>query len=194
VLVPGPGNVFEGLPDTPITRFELEFDPDKLILLTRDLCQPPPPELHADFEGHNGRKLSKDVAAGVEGCGAKAAKPTAKVKLRRSKSKHPRMKAKVKAGISGLKKMKLKLPKQLRLAKGSKFKRGTKASDGKLRGRRRKLRLKSDEGAVKLKVRVAKKGLNRVKRIKKGKRLKFPIAVTDVTGKKTKLKPRAKAR
>ena len=194
VLVPGPGNVFEGLPDTPITRFELNFDPDKLVLTTRDLCQPPPPVVHADFEGHNGRKVSKDVAAGVNGCGAGAAKPTAKVKLRRSKSKHPRMKAKVKAGVSGLKKMKLKLPRHLRLAKGPKFKRGAKASDGKLRGRRRNLKLKSDEGVVKFKVRVAKKGLKRVKRIKKGKRLRFPIKVTDVTGKTTKLKPRAKAR
>lgn len=194
VLSPGPGNVFEGLPDTPITRFQLDFDPDKLVLTTRDLCEPPPPVLHADFEGHNGRKLSKDVAAGVEGCGAGAAKPTAKVKLRRSKSKHPRMKAKVKAGISGLKKMKLKLPKQLKAAKGSKFKRGAKASDGKLRGRKRNLKLKSDEGVVEFTLRVRKKGLDRVKRIKKGKRLRFPIKVTDVTGKTTKLKPRAKAR
>jgi ketosteroid isomerase-like protein len=118
VLVPGPGNVFDGLPDTPITRFELNFDADKLIATMRDLCQPPPPVFHADFEGHNGRKRSSDVAADVEGCGANAAKPTAKVKLRRSQSDHPRMKAKVKAGISGLKKMKLKLPKQLRFGGG----------------------------------------------------------------------------
>lgn len=194
VLTPGPGNVFDGLPDTPITRFELEFDPDKLILLTRDLCQPPAPVLHAEFDGHNGRKLSKDVPAGVEGCGANAAKPTAKVKLRRSKSKHPRLKAKVKAGISGLKRMNLKLPRQLRLAKGKKLKRGAKASDGEVGGKRRKLRVKSDEGVVQFKVKVRKRALKRVKRIKKGKRLKFPIKVTDVNGHKTKLKPRAKAR
>ena len=194
VLVPGPGNVFEGLPDTPITRFQLDFDPDKLVLTTRDLCQPPPPLLHADFEGHNGRRVSKDVAAGVNGCSPNAAKPTAKVKLRRSKSKHPRMKAKVKAGISGLKKMKLKLPRQLRFAKGPKFKRGAKASNGKLRGGRRKLKLKTDEGVVDFKVKVARRGLDRVKRIKKGKRLRFPIKVTDVNGRTTRLKPRARAR
>jgi hypothetical protein len=194
VLVPGPGNVFEGLPDTPISRFQLDFNPDKLILTKRDLCEPPPPVIHADFEGHNGRKRSSDVAAGVEGCGAGVAKPTAKVKLRRSKSKHPRMKATVKAGISGLRKMNLKLPKQLKLAKGKKLKRGAKASEGKVRGKRRRLKVASDEGVVKLKVTVAKKGLNRVKRIKKGKRLRFPIKVTDMTGQTTKLKPRAKAR
>jgi hypothetical protein len=41
---------------------------------------------------------------------------------------------------------------------------------------------------------VRKRGLDRVKRIGKGKRLRFPIKVTDVTGETTKLKPRAKAR
>jgi hypothetical protein len=194
VLVPGPGNVFDGLPDTPISRFQLDFNQDKLILTKSDLCEPPPPVIHAEFTGHNGRKLSKDVAASVEGCGGNAAKPTAKVKLRRSKSRHPRMKAKVKAGISGLEKMRMKLPKQLRLAKGSKFKRGVKASDGEVSGKRRKLKVKSDEGVVQFNVKVRKKGLDRVKRIKKGKRLRFPIKVTDVTGETTSLKPRAKAR
>jgi hypothetical protein len=187
-------DVFEGLPDTPITRFELNFDADKLIATTRDLCQPPPPEFHADFEGHNGRKRSSDVAADVEGCGANTAKPTAKVKLRRSQSDHPRMKAKVKAGISGLKKMKLKLPKQLRFGGGRDFKRGAKASDGDLGAGSRKLKLNADEGVTKFKVRVAKHGLDRVKPIKKGKRLKFPITVTDVGGDKTKIKAKAKAR
>jgi hypothetical protein len=193
VLVPGPGNVFEGLPDTPITRFELNFEQDKLIATTRELCEPPPPVFHAEFDGHNDRKRSTDVAADVEGCG-KAAKPTAKVKLRRSKSEHPRMKAKVKAGISGLKKMKLKLPKQLRFAGGRDFKRGAKASDGTLRAGKRKLKLKSDEGVTKFKVRVAKHGLDRVKTIKKGKRLRFPITVTDVSGDTTKIKAKAKAK
>jgi hypothetical protein len=194
LLVPGPGNVFEGLPDIPISRFQLDFNADKLVLTTRDLCQPPPPMVHADFEGHNGRKRTSDVAAEVEGCGASAAKPTAKVKLKRSKSEHPQMKAKVKAGVSGLEKMKLKLPKQLRFAKGRDFKRGAKAPDASLRAGRRKLKLKSDEGVVKFKVKVAKHGLDRVRPIKKGKRLRFPITVTDTGGKQTKLKPRAKAR
>jgi hypothetical protein len=47
---------------------------------------------------------------------------------------------------------------------------------------------------VRFKVRVAKHGLDRVRPIKKGKRLRFPITVTDTGGKQTKLKPRAKAR
>ncbi len=194
LLVPGPGNVFEGLPDTPITRFELDFDADKLVATTRDLCQPPPPVIHGDFDGHNGAKRSVDAAVGVEGCGSSAAKPTAKVKLRRSRSQHPRLKAKVKAGVSGLKKMKLKLPRQLRVANGRRFDRGAKASSLALSGKRRNLKLSSDTGTVQFKLKVRKRGLNRVKPIRKGKRLRFPIKIVDVTGEKTKLKARAKAR
>ncbi|MGH2988634.1 MAG: hypothetical protein ACRDMA_02060, partial [Solirubrobacterales bacterium] len=194
VLTPGPGNVFEGLPDVPISRFELNFDADKLVVTTRDLCVPPRPEFHADFEGHNGAKVSGDFPASVRGCGSKLGRPTAKVKLRKSKSEHPRMKAKVKAGAAAqVEKMKLKLPRQLRFAAGKKFKRGAKAS-GELKGGRRKAKVTDADGTETLKLRVKGKGLDRVKAIKKGKKLRFPIKVTDVTGKTTKIKARAKAR
>ena len=60
--------------------------------------------------------------------------PTAKVKLSKTGSKHPRLKAKVKGGGSTLRKVKMKLPRQLKFAGKRAFKRGTKASgdDGKL--------------------------------------------------------------
>jgi hypothetical protein len=47
---------------------------------------------------------------------------------------------------------------------------------------------------TRFKARVAKHGLDRVRTIKKGKRLKFPITVTDVGGDVTKIKAKAKAR
>jgi hypothetical protein len=194
VLTPGPGNVFEGLPDTPITRFELNFDADKLIVTTRDLCVPPRPAFHGDFEGHNGAKVSGGFPATVKGCGSKLGRPSAKVKLRKSQSEHPRMKAKVKAGAEAqVEKMKLKLPRQLRFANGSDFKKGAKASAD-LAGGREKAKVTDEEGTETLKLRVKGKGLGRVRDIKKGKKLKFPITVTDVNGEKTKIKARAKAR
>jgi hypothetical protein len=194
VLVPGPGNVFEGLPDVPISRFALTFDADKLVVTTRDLCVPPRPAFHADFEGHNGAKVSGDFPATVMGCGSKLGRPTAKVKLSKSRSDHPRMKAKVKAGAAAqVSKMKLKLPRQLKFANGRAFKRGAKAS-GDLKGGRKKVKVTDEEGTETLKVRVKGKGLDRVKTIKKGKKLRFPIKVTDVNGKTTKIKAKAKAR
>ena len=193
VLIPGPGNVFEGLPDIPISRFELSFDPDRLILTTRDLCEPPEPLFATDFTGHNGVKRGGPVAGQVAGC-----KPSAEVKLTKTGSKHPRMKATVKGGGSTLRKAKLKLPRQLKFAKKRAFKRGTKAKgDGEklrksaVKGRARRLKVKSKQGAKTIKVKVRKKALKRVKKIKKGKTLKFPVTVEDVGGFKTKLKPRA---
>ena len=61
-------------------------------------------------------------------------------------------------------------------------------------GRKLKLKAKGQEGQDLLKARIKGDGLDRVRRIKRGKKLKFPIKVVDVEGTKTKLKPRAKAR
>jgi hypothetical protein len=197
VLTPGPGNVFEGLPDIPISRFELVFNQDKLIITTRDLCEPPVPAFHADFEGHNGATVSGDFPVDVVGCnGTGAGDPTAKVKLTRSRSEHPRLKAKVRAGLANLKQFKLKLPRQLKLGKKKAFKRGAKATDGsKVGGRKRKAKVTAgDDGATQLKLRVKGKGVDRVKSIKKGKKLRFTITAKDVDGEKTKIKAKAKAR
>jgi hypothetical protein len=197
ILTPGPGNVFEGLPDIPISRFELRFDADKLVLTTRDLCEPPVPALHADFEGHNGATLSGDFPVEVVGCdGTGSGDPTAKVKLTRSRSNHPRIKAKVRAGLTNLKQFKVKLPRQLRFAKGRDFKRGAKASGGsKVGGGKRKAKVTAAaEGATKLKLSVKGQGLDRVKSIKKGRKLRFPITAKDVDGEKTKIKAKARAR
>jgi len=193
LLSPGPGNEFVGLPDIPISRFALTFNEDKLVLTTRDLCAPPVPAATGQFEGHNGAKTSGQFPLEVKGCGASATgDPTAKVKLKRSRSEHPRMKVKVKAGSTELKKAKLKLPRQLRFGPKLDFKRGAKGSSP--RGKARKLKLKSKGGAKVLKARVKGPALDRVKTIKRGKRLRFPTKVTDVEGTTTKLKPRAKAR
>jgi len=192
ILSPGPGNVFEGLPDIPISRFELKFVQDRLIATTRELCEPPPALFITDFTGHNGAKRGGQVEAQIAGCS-----PDAEVKLTKTRSKHPRMKATVKGGGSTLREAKIKLPRQLKFGKKKAFKRGAKAkSDGEklkksaLKAKARRLQVKSN-GAKTLKVNVRKKGLKRVKKIKKGKALKFPITVEDAGGFKTKLKPRA---
>jgi hypothetical protein len=62
---------FNGLPDIPISRFQLTFTPSPGLLGTsRDLCVGAPPMFHADFTGYNGKSTSVDSAATVDGCGA----------------------------------------------------------------------------------------------------------------------------
>jgi hypothetical protein len=194
ILIPGPGNVFEGLPDIPISRFELNFDEDRLVATTRDLCTPPPLLFSTDFTGHNGVRRSGSVEGQVAGC-----TPGAEVELTRTRSKHPRMKATVEGGGSTLRKVKIKLPRKLKFAKKRKFKRGAKATGdagslGKkaLRRRARSVRIDVEEGSSMLKLKARRKSLKRVKRIKKGKELRFPITVTDVGGFKTTLEPSAR--
>ena len=196
VLVPGPGNVFEGLPDIPISRFELTFTANKLVSTQRDLCEPPTPAFQTDFVGHNGKTQAGPVEAQVAGCA-----PSAEVKLSKSRSKHPRLKAEVQGGGSTLRKVKMKLPRQLKFGKKKAFKRGAKAigdagSLGKkaLKRGARSLKVNAGDGAATLKVKARKKALKRVKKIKKGKSLRFPITVEDAGGFKTKLTPSADAR
>lgn len=190
------GNVFDGLPDIPISRFKLTFDQDRLVLTSRDLCEAPTPLFGTDFTGHNGVRRTGQVEPGIAGC-----TPSAEVKLTKTGSNHPRMKAKIEGGGSTLSKVKLKLPRQLKFGNKKSFKRGAKATgDGSslgkkaLKRRSRSLKLKAKSGAKTLEIKARKRALKRVKKIKKGRKLRFKIKVEDVGGFTTNLKARAKAR
>jgi hypothetical protein len=78
---------FNGLPDIPISRFQLTFtNPPGLIGTSRDICVPPAPVFHADFTGYNGKTSSADAAATVLGCGAGTV--ATKAKCKKAKKKH----------------------------------------------------------------------------------------------------------
>jgi hypothetical protein len=81
------GDVPPGLPDIPISRFQLTFTPSPGLLGTsRDICVPPPPLFHADFSGYNGATASVDAPATVDGCGpATGAGAKAKCKAKKKK-------------------------------------------------------------------------------------------------------------
>jgi hypothetical protein len=82
---------FAGLPDIPISHFQLTFGPQPgLLTANRNLCAPPAPRFHADFSGYNGANSSVDAAATVDGCGA--GKP--KCKKAHKKRKHRAAEAK----------------------------------------------------------------------------------------------------
>jgi hypothetical protein len=76
---------FNGLPDIPIAHFQLTFGQSPgLLLANRDLCVPPRPMFHADFNGYNGAATSVNAAATVDGCGA----ALGKCKKGKAKRKH----------------------------------------------------------------------------------------------------------
>jgi hypothetical protein len=78
---------FDGLPDIPISRFQLTFtNPPGLLGTSRDICVPPAPNFHADFTGYNGKSASVDAAAIVDGCGPSSGTGT-KAKCKKAKKK-----------------------------------------------------------------------------------------------------------
>jgi hypothetical protein len=64
----GPGNLFDTLPDIPISNFTLKFKANKLISSARDLCQLPKPRFKTEFHAFSGAVQTGTVAARVTGC------------------------------------------------------------------------------------------------------------------------------
>jgi hypothetical protein len=78
---------FAGLPDIPIAHFQLAFGPSPgMLLANRDLCVPPAPVFHAEFQGYNGASTAVDSAATVDGCGS--GHVGGKCKKHKAKKKH----------------------------------------------------------------------------------------------------------
>jgi hypothetical protein len=78
---------FNGLPDIPISRFQLTFtNPPALLGTSRDICVPPAPLFHADFTGYNEKMTSVDTSAIVDGCGPSSGTGT-KAKCKKAKKK-----------------------------------------------------------------------------------------------------------
>jgi hypothetical protein len=98
---------FNGLPDIPISRFQLTFtNPPGLIGTARDICVPPAPVFHADFTGYNGKTSSVDTAAIVDGCGPTGASKGKCKKAKKHKKKHRAAEAKKKHKKKSCKKKK----------------------------------------------------------------------------------------
>jgi hypothetical protein len=74
----------EGLPDIPITRYELELDGGSggILAAARDLCSEPAPTVGASFTDHNGNTVSSRPALQVEGCTPSRARASVSIAAR----------------------------------------------------------------------------------------------------------------
>jgi hypothetical protein len=100
---------FDGLPDIPIAHFALTFPSSPgLLTASRDLCVPPPPLFHADFQGYNGASTSVNSSATVVGaCNPLATAKKCK-KAKKKKGKKRAAEAKKKSKNKSCKKKKRK--------------------------------------------------------------------------------------
>lgn len=182
---------FDGLPDIPISEFTLTFKggPDGINLAARNPCAKPALKFDTNFLSH-GDVTTSGVTDAEATC--RGSKPKAKAKLKVPKSGgEPTLKLKLKAGgLAPIKTATVKLPPQVKLAKGAKLKRGLDAEGAKAKGSKSKLKLKAGKsGAGRITVvlgdgAIALKG----KRIKS--KVKFDIRATD--GQRTKLAVKVK--
>jgi hypothetical protein len=169
----GQQTTFAGLPDVPLSRFELAFAGGKagLLSLTRDICTGKRPRLKATFTSQAGRVKTVDVPAKVEGCRPRAA-------LARTKSG---IRLRVDAGAERVRRVRLTLPRAARPGRratvsGS----GARGSRAVVRGRTVEVTVPG-RGARSVSIALAVRGL----------RGAVPVVVTDVKGQRTSTRARA---
>lgn len=181
---------FDGLPDIPISEFTLTFDggPGGLNLATRNPCANPPFKFDTTFLSH-GDVTTTGMTDAKATC--RGSKPTAKAKLKVPKAGDPTLKLDLRAGdLASIKTAKVKLPKQIKLAKGAKLKRGLDVVGAKGKGSRSSLKLSAEgKGAKRIKVVLGDGAISVKGKRVKGK-FKFDIRATD--GQRTKLGVKAK--
>jgi hypothetical protein len=106
-------NRFDGIPDVPISRFELDFTggKDGTLVTSRDLCRGAGQKLSASFIGHNGATFTRTAPVGIQGC-----KPTITASLRHATSARPKllMSFREPAVSTAISKLTLRLPPSLR--------------------------------------------------------------------------------
>lgn len=200
-LAPDGTTTFSGLPDIPISRFELSFDgpPAGLLLVGRNLCLPPTPTFRTAFTSYSGPLLQGSTAATIEGCGPQSG-PRVNVKLTSAGSERPRMKVKVTAGSSDVRSVKLKLPKGLRLGSKGELKKGAKGVAGgeklgpsAFRSKGRSLTVNGPTGgAGSIRFRVGSGALETARDL--GRKLRFRATVRDIDATITKLSAKTRPR
>jgi hypothetical protein len=207
----GTETTFAGIPDVPLSRFQLDFagGPNGLVGTNEDLCKQVP-SVKGEFTSHSGKTVTVTSVANVNGCaagegagGAKAPRPLAAVALRKLASASPVLSATAKRRAGGklLRAVAITLPGPLsfdrgRLRAGLKMARGLKGS---LSGKRTlKLRTKSAKGAAKIGA-VLSKGALRVSKGLRGRVGKHPkvtvkVKITEVGGRVTTLRKSVRVR
>lgn len=187
-------NTLNGIPDVPLSRFQLSFrgGPGGLLSLGTDLCKAGS-TLTASFTAHSGKKVDVSTPAQLEGCPQDVVepptttpRPRASVAFRRLATKSPVMRVSVRRGTGGkkLRAVTVSLPKGIKLRRGSKS--------------TLRLKAKSKSGASRLAATLSGRKLvvsrSLRARVHRHPRLRVKLRVTDAGGAKFTLRRSVKAR
>jgi hypothetical protein len=163
-----------GLPDVPLERFELTFDPDGSLSASKDFCRGRLPRIAARLTGQNGVVADLREPVTVTGC----RKPVASLRVH---GRRLRLHVKAARGGPALERVRLKLPKRLKVHP----RRGRVSHDAKLTRRALKVRA---GGARTVTVRLSRGAFTG----KLGKKRKLTLVTRDVSGRTVRQRVRAR--
>lgn len=185
---------FEGLPDLPLSRFELVFPggPNSMLRVIGNVCAKNS-TFGADFTSQAGQTVSKTLpttvtgtcrGGGGNGNGNQVGKPRARIKVAGTKRHRPRVSIRVRSGGAAMRAVQIKLPRALKLRRGA-AKRIVVKADGKrirgkkviAKGRTLKLRGLPGKGAKSLTVGIRRPAIAKPRSVRKGKKLTFRLKV-----------------
>ncbi|HEX2087162.1 MAG TPA: hypothetical protein VHF89_15885, partial [Solirubrobacteraceae bacterium] len=197
-FVPG-GQVttFDGIPDVPLSRFELRFlgGQEGLLAAARDLCEGAPPRLSATFTSHAGTERVVDAPATVVGCRVAPPPPPlatrgprASIALGSLRRGRPSLRLRVTAGDERIRRVLLGLPRGMRVRKG------TRLRGARLRSRGRAIEIAAPGRGARTVTLTLRTGTLAVsQRLRRARRLRFRVHVTDTAGRRTTRRVRARA-
>ncbi|MBK8293616.1 MAG: hypothetical protein IPK93_02135 [Solirubrobacterales bacterium] len=211
-------NIFEGLPDLPLSRFALTFPggSNGLLKVVDDVCADTS-IFSVDFTSQAGKKLSRTLPTtetgcpaggwnpggdGVPGTGSQAKEPRAKVRVSGTKRHRPRVSIRIKSVNAGMGTVKVKLPRALKLNRRAQRRVVVKADGTRIRGKKnlfakgRKLKVLGlpGTGANVLTVAIRPKAIKHPRKLRKSKKLAFNLKILRPDQEPVKLKVRSRAR
>jgi len=184
---------FEGLPDLPLSRFELEFPggPSGLLRVVGNACGPAA-TFDADFTSQAGQEVSRTLAPTVKGTcpgpgggpgdgGGRVKPPRITVKLNGTGRHRPRASIRVGSGGAVMRTVKVTLPRALKLRRGAARYIVARADGRRLPGRRvaaqgRIVRV-NRPGTKSFKLVVRPRALSHPARVRTGRKLGFRVRV-----------------
>ena len=210
-------NVFEGLPDLPLSKFELTFPggPEGLLTIVGDACAESS-TFNADFTSQAGQKLSRTLPTTETGCPSggwnpdgngvpvipQAKDPKVRIQVSGAKRHRPRARIRVKSADAPMGTVKVKLPKALKLNRRAQSRVVVKADGQRIRGKKnllakgRKLKVSGlpGTGANVITFAFRKKVIKHPRKLRKGKKLTFGLKILRPGQKPVKLTVRSRAR
>ncbi|MBN8866541.1 MAG: hypothetical protein J0H98_03205 [Solirubrobacterales bacterium] len=203
--------VFEGLPDLPLSRFELTFPggPTGLIRVLGDVCAEAS-TFDVDFTSQAGQQLSRTLpttehgtcpGGGGTGHGTKVKKPQARIQVRGAKRHRPRASIRVKSGGAPIRAVQVQLPRALKLRRGAVRRIVAKADGRRIRGKKliakgRMLKVRGlpGKGARVLTVAIRPAAIGRPRSARMGQKLTFLLKVARPGQKPVSLRVSTRAR